>query len=198
VRQKDEADLLVEEIPTQDEIYPQLTLREGIDMREEKIDFIDEKIVVYLIQVARQELSDEQANEVFGMITIANDMESIGDIIHRDILPLVDKKKELHTDFSQEGKEELMIYHTKMCKQISRLREAFDERNKETAQKIMAKEEKYLNLETKYRQKHLKRLHQERKESVKTHEIHMELMDLLKQINVYTGNIAKTFLNTCG
>jgi len=62
----------------------------------------------------------------------------------------------------------------------------------------MAKEEKYLNLETKYRLKHLKRLNQERKESVKTHEIHMELMDLLKQINVYTGNIAKTFLNTCG
>lgn len=198
VRQKDEADLLVKEIPTQDEIYPQLTLLEGIDMREEKIDFIDEKIVDYLIQVARQELSDEQANEVYGMITIANDMESIGDIIHRNILPLVDKKKELYTDFSIEGKEELMIYHTKMCKQISRLREAFDERNKETAQKIMAKEEKYLNLETKYRLKHLERLHQERKESVKTHEIHMELMDLLKQINVYTGNIAKTFVNTCG
>ena len=198
VRQKDEADLLVEEIPTQDEIYPQLTLLEGIDMREEKIDFIDEKIVDYLIQVARQELSDEQATEVYGMISIANDMESIGDIIHRNILPLVDKKKELYTDFSQEGKEELMIYHTKMCKQISRLKEAFDEHNKETAQKIMAKEEKYLNLETKYRLKHLKRLHQERKESVKTHEIHMELMDLLKQINVYTGNIAKTFVNTCG
>jgi len=198
VRQKDEADLLVEEIPTQDEIYPQLTLLEGIDMREEKIDFIDEKIVDYLIQVARQELSDEQANEVYGMITIANDMESIGDIIHRNILPLIIKKKELKTDFSVEGKEELMIYHTKMCKQISRLKEALDERNRETAQKIMAKEEKYLNLETKYRLKHLERLHQERKESVKTHEIHMELMDLLKQINVYTGNIAKTFFNTCG
>jgi len=198
VRQKDEADLLVKEIPTQDEIYPQLTLLEGIDMREEKIDFIDEKIVDYLIQVARQELSDKQVGEVYAMVTIANDMESIGDIIHRNILPLIGKKQKLKTDFSQEGKEELMIYHTKMCKQISRLKEAFDERNKETAQKIMAKEEKYLNLETKYRLKHLKRLHQKRKKSVKTHEIHMELMDLLKQINVYTGNIAKTFLNTCG
>jgi len=51
---------------------------------------------------------------------------------------------------------------------------------------------------TKYRFKHLEWLHQERKESVKTHEIHMELMDLLKQINVYTGNIAKTFLNMGG
>jgi len=198
VGQKEEADLLIEEIPTQDEIYPQLTLIEGIDMREEKIDFIDEKIVDYLIQVARQELSNEQANQVYGMITIANDIESIGDIIHRNILPLVDKKKKLNTDFSQEGKEELMIYHTKMCKQISRLKESFAEQNLETAQKIMVKEEKYLDLETKYRLKHLKRLYQEQKESMKTHEIHMELMDIFKQINVHTGNIAKTFLNTFG
>jgi phosphate:Na+ symporter len=195
VKRKDEADLLVQEIPTQDEIFPQLTLLEGLDMREEKIDFLDEKVGDYLIQVARQELSDEQASEVYGMISIANDMESIGDIIHRNMLPLIDKKQELKFDFSQEGKEELMIYHVTVCKQISRLKEAFAEHNMETAHKIMAKEGKYLDLETKYRLKHLERLHQERKESVATHEIHMELMDLMKQINVYTANIAKTFLS---
>jgi Na+/phosphate symporter len=38
----------------------------------------------------------------------------------------------------------------------------------------------------------LERLHEDRKESIETHEIHMELMDLLKQINVYSGEIAKT------
>jgi hypothetical protein len=31
---------------------------------------------------------------------------------------------------------------------------------------------------------------------VKTHEVHMELMDLFKQINVYAGNIAKTILTS--
>jgi len=194
VYHKEEAGLLVEEIPTRDEIFPQLTLIEGIDMREKKIDFLDEKIGDYLIQVARQELSDKQATEVYGMISIANDMESIGDIIHRSMLPLLAKKQKLVADFSEEGKEELMIYHVKVCKQISRLKEAFTERNMETAQKIMAKEAKYLDLETKYRLRHLERLHQARQESLQTHEIHVELMDLLKQINVYTGNIAKTFL----
>lgn len=194
VYHKEEAGLLVEEIPTRDEIFPQLTLLEGIDMREEKIDFLDEKVGDYLIQVARQELSDKQAAEVYSMISIANDMESIGDIIHRNMLPLLAKKQKLVADFSEEGKEELMIYHVKVCKQISRLKEAFTERNMETAQRIMAKEAKYLDLETKYRLRHLERLHQARQESLQTHEIHVELMDLLKQINVYTGNIAKTFL----
>jgi phosphate:Na+ symporter len=122
-------------------------------------------------------------------------MESIGDIIHRNMLPLIAKMQELNSDFSEEGKEELMIYHVKVCKQISRLKEAFAEHSLETAQKIMKKEEKYLYLEAKYKRQHLERLHQERKRTVETHEIHMELLDLLKQINVYTANIAKTFLS---
>jgi phosphate:Na+ symporter len=60
----------------------------------------------------------------------------------------------------------------------------------------MTKGGKYLDLEKKYRFKHLERLYQARKESVETHEIHMELMDLLKQVNVYAANIAKTFLSS--
>jgi phosphate:Na+ symporter len=193
---KEEADMLLEEIPTRDEINPELTLLEGLDLREEKIDFLDEKLGEFLIRLARQELSNEQVSEVYGMISIAKDMESIGDIIHRGMLPLIEKKQALRSDFSEEGKEELMIYHVKVCKQISRLKEAFTERNLATARRIMTKEKKYLDLESKYRLRHLERLHQQQKESVETHEIHVELLDYLKQINVYTANIAKTFLSS--
>ena len=54
------------------------------------------------------------------------------------------------------------------------------------------------DLELQYRARHLERLLHERKESVQTHEVHMELMDIMKQIVVYMANIAKTFLDTCG
>jgi phosphate:Na+ symporter len=194
---KEEIDLLIKEIPTRDEVFPQLTLLEGIDLREEEIDFIDEKINEYLIKVSRRDLSAAQANEVYGMISIANDMESIGDIIHRNMVPLIEKKKELENDFSDEGKEELMIYHQKVCRQVARLEEAFAEVNLAKAQKIMAKERKYLDLELQYRIKHLERLRHNREESAETHEVHMELMDLMKQIVVYTSNIAQTFLLKC-
>ena len=36
---------------------------------------------------------------------------------------------------------------------------------------------------------------EERKESIATHEIHMELMDHLKQISVYVTEIAKSVVN---
>ena len=112
------------------------------------------------------------------------------------MIPLIEKKQALETDFSDEGKEELMIFHVKSCKQIGRLRDFFAETDPQKAMKIMAKEEKYLDLEAEYRNRHLQRFLQQRKDTTETHEVHMELLDLLKQINVYAGNIAKTILQS--
>ncbi len=193
---KEEKELLLKEIPKRDAIFPELSLLEGLDMREEKIDFLEHKIGEYLVGIAKQDMSDKQANEVFCLMSIVNDMESIGDIIHRNMLPLISKKKALEKDFSDEGKEELMIYHNKVCNQIHLLREAFAEANHQTAMEIMSGEKMYLDLESQYRIKHLERILHGKKESVETHEVHMELMDLLKQIIVYSSNIAKTFFET--
>jgi len=196
--EKEEMDLLLREIPKRDEIFPELSLLEGIDMREDKIDFLEEKIGQYLVEIARQDLSEIQASEVYGMISIIKDMESIGDIIHRNILPLIAKKKALKMDFSKDGKEELMIFHSKVERQIAMLRDAFSERDPKKALEIMSREKRYLDLESRYRVLHLERLLCEHQESIETHEIHMELMDLMKQIIVYSSNIAKTFVATCG
>ena len=178
--------------PLKDEVYPQLSLVEGVEMREEKLDYLDEKIIRYLRKIGQQELSDNQIQEVYGMMSIVNDIENIGDTIEKNMVPLIAKKSALNMDFSPEGKEELTIYHTKVSKQVNRLKKALSNLDTNKAEKIITKEGKYSALETKYRISHLERLHEEREESIETHEIHMELMDLLKQINVYSGEIAKT------
>jgi len=178
--------------PLKDEVYPQLSLVEGVEMREEKLDYLDEKIIRYLRKIGQQELSDNQIQEVYGMMSIVNDIENIGDTIEKNMIPLIAKKSALNMDFSPEGKEELTIYHTKVSKQVNRLKKALSNLDTNKAEKIINKEGKYSALETKYRISHLERLHEDRKESIETHEIHMELMDLLKQINVYSGEIAKT------
>lgn len=194
--EEEKADL-IREIPSMDSKHPGLTIFEALDMREEYIDFLNDRIHEFLIKISKREASTEQANELYGMISISSDMESIGDLIHRNLLKLMDKKNALERDFSVEGKEELMIYHDKVCSQIDRLAEAFAERNIEKAHRIMGRERKYLDLEAQYRIKHLERIRHEKMDSIQTHEVHMELMDILKQIVVYTSNIAKTFLTKC-
>ncbi len=117
-------------------------------MRERKTDFLEEKITNYQMRIFRQELAADQVKELFAMISIVKDMESIGDVIDKNMIPINPKNQALIKDFSTEGKDELQIYHTKVCKQISRLKHAFAERDIKKASKIMEKEEKYLDLES--------------------------------------------------
>ena len=194
---KEEKELLIREIPTMDAWRTDLSLLKGIDMREEKIDFIEQKIREYLFKMVGRGIAPNQANEAFGIISIAADMESIADLIHRNMLPLIAKKRDLMVDFSEEGKEEIMIYHQKVARRIELLKESFEQLDIEKAREIMASERAYLDLEDQYRARHLERIRQEKIQSAKTSEVHMEIMDLLKQIVVYSSNIAKTFLVKC-
>jgi len=172
--------------------HPQLSLVESLEMREQKVDFLDEKIGDYLYKIGRQELSNSQSTEVYSLLSILKDLESIGDVIQKNIVPHIAKKEALQMDFSEEGKAEIKTFHLKVSKQVSNIQEALKELNPEKSKVIMGKAEEYLDLESKLRFQHLERVRQGRKESMQTHEVHMEVMDLIKQINVYIGNIAKT------
>ena len=178
-----------------DSVHKQLTIIDGIEMREDKIDFLQKKITKYLLKIGSQELTEEQSKEVYNMISIVRDLEAIGDIIHRDMFPLIAKKRALKIDFSKEGQEEILLYHSKIYKQLVRLEETFSEHKFKKAKKIVSKEVKYADLEAEFKIKHLERLKDDRKESIATHEIHMEIMDNLKHISVYVGEIARSIVN---
>jgi phosphate:Na+ symporter len=109
---------------------------------------------------------------------------------------LIDRKKTLDRDFSQEGKKELLTYHGNICKQLNRLEHTFAEIDPEIARKTVLMEEKYIDLLSQYQSELLPRLTKEQKQPMKTHRVYWDLMDLLKQINVFTGNIAKTILTS--
>ncbi len=179
-----------------DDVFPQLSLIQGLDMREDKIDFLEKEVANYLIQIARNGLNKKQMNEVFGLITIVNDMASIGDIIHRNILTQIAEKNILSVDFSEEGRNELIKFHSKIAKQNHRIENVLATRNSLKAIKVLAKGEKYKLQEKKYRKNHFIRMNNENEGSIKTHEVHIELMDSFSQIEVYLENIAKTLVET--
>ena len=171
-------------------------LIESVNLCEDKVDFLEEKIVDYLVHIVKEELSEEQSLEIYGMMSIVKDLEGIGDIIHRNILPLVKKKESLDTDFSPEGRKELITYHERACETLLQLKNALVEVDPDKAFEIVQGTKDVLRLESKYRLMHLERLSYHNRDSMATHEIHMELMDLMKHIVIYLTNIAKTFIDT--
>ena len=82
-----------------------------------------------------------------------------------------------------------------MLKQVKRLNKFFTKFDRAKAAKIMAIGEQYKDLEEKYRLEQFKRVCSDVAESVATHQLHVELMDMLKQINTFIELIASTLLD---
>ena len=178
----------------QDIENPDIDLKTGLHQRIEKISFLNENISSYLINVSRKDLTVKQSQEVFSLVTAVNYLSSINNIVKLRFDSLVFKKEGLNEHFSDDGQEEIFMYHSKLLKQVKRLNKFFSKYDRAKAAKIMEKGEQYRDLEEKYRLEHFKRVSGDVAESVATHEIHIELMDMLKQINTLIELIASSLL----
>ena len=172
----------------------EIGLKEGLHQRLDKISYLNENISNYLVKISRQDLTNKQSKEVFSLVTALNYLSSIKKIIKLRFDSLLIKKGDLNENFSDKGQEEIFVYHGKLLKQVKRLNKFFSKYDRAKVAKIMEKGEQYRDLEEKYQLEHFKRLSKDVSESVATHEIHIELMDMLKQINTLIELIASSLL----
>ena len=174
---------------------PDQDLLTGLHQRLDKIVYLNENISNYLVKISRQDLTENQSKEVFSLVSTVNYLNSINNMVKLRFDNLVGKKQTLAEDFSTVGQEEILDYHGKLLKQVKRLNKFFTKFDRAKAAKIMTKGEQYKDLEEKYRLEHFKRVSSDVAESVATHQLHVELMDMLKQINIFIELIAATLLN---
>ena len=173
----------------------ELDLETGLNQRLDKIEYLNKSISDYLLKTSRGDLSSDQSKEVFSLVSTVNYLESMNNIVKLRFEKLVDDKNNLDGNFSEEGQQEILDYHTKLVKQVKRLNQFFNKFDRTKAQKIVQKGQKYKDIEEKYRLEHFQRVSKDVAESVSTHELHMELMDLLKQMNIFIELIASTLLS---
>ncbi len=171
-----------------------MEILDDLHEREHEIDDLDTHISAYLIDIGKQDLSDEQTEEAYLMMHVTKQYEFIADIIDKELRPLAHKKAAVGADFSASGRKEVKAYHIKMLKQISRGLEAFRESSLETAQRMTRKAARYVTLESDYRQAHFERISSEVTESVATSDVHLALMDALRKMNSHSADIARAIL----
>ncbi len=173
----------------------ELDLKTGLNQRLDKITFLNEKINEYLLITSRGDLNSDQSKEVFSLVSTVNYLESINNMIKLRFDGLIKSKEDSDVNFSEDGQREILDYHTKLVKQVKRLNKFFNKFDRAKAEKIMAKGQKYKDIEEKYRLEHFQRFSGNVTESVATHQLHMDLMDMLKQMNIFIELIASTLLS---
>lgn len=168
---------------------------ENIESRDDKIDILEKAVRFYLAKLSQEELSDEQADAQYKLITIAMNIEEIGDIISKELVPLARKKWEKNRAFSAEGWKELDHFHETVVQNFNLTISAIASPYPEVIQKIIRHQQEIYDLEQKFKQQHLSRLHDGLPETFETSSIHLDLLSNLRRVNGQLTYIAKVVGN---
>jgi len=162
----------------------------GLQNRIEKITFLNNEISSYLIKINNQDLTDIQSKEVFTLVSVVNNVNSIKNSVGLRLHDLIIKKEMEEDGLSDSLLNEIESFHKKMVKQIKRLGKFFEKYDQTKIDKIVSKGKKYKDLEEKYRIEHIKRSDVESGET-KSSVIYQELMDMFKEISIFIDLIAE-------
>ena len=162
----------------------------GLQNRIDKIVFLNNEISSYLIKINNQDLAAGQSREVFTLVSVVNNINSIKNSVNLRLHDLLIKKESESEELSAGLIEEIESYHKKIVKQIKRLGKFFEKYDQSKIDKIVSKGKKYKDLEEKYRIEHIKRSGSE-DENEKQKQIYQELMDMLKEISIFIDLIAE-------
>ena len=162
----------------------------GLQNRIKKIEFLNNEISSYLIKINNQDLTKNQSSEIFNLVSIINNVNSIKSSVDLRLHDLMIKKDQLESGMSDVLANEIETYHTKLVKQIKRLGKFFDKYDQNKIDKILIKSKKYKDLEEKYRVEHIKRSNAG-ENSDKQQLIYRDLMDMLKEISIFIDLIVE-------
>ena len=175
----------------------EVDLISATNQRVEKIDFLNDKITEYLVATSKSDLSTKQSKELFTLTSIVNYLSSMNDLMKLRFSMLVSKKDGINEDFSPEDQDEIFKYHQRLIKQVKRLDKFFAKFDKAKAEKIIAKGKENKDLEQKYRLDRFERISSQDPSSGKSadlNQLHTQVMDLLKQVNIFIELIASSLL----
>ncbi len=165
---------------------------------ERRVDSLQQEVKIYLSKLGRGGLSEEDGRRSIVIIDYAINLEHIGDIIEKGLLPQVGKKVSLGLKFSEDGYAELTkLFHLT----IDNLRIAqtiFVTRDFNLAKQIMEVKVEVRRMEKQSSERHLERLRDGRTDSLQTSSLHLDMLRDLKRINAHIVSVAHPILDESG
>jgi phosphate:Na+ symporter len=130
------------------------------------------------------------------LLNIVNDFEHIGDLVDKDIIPIIEKQIDNELKLSEAGISEIKKLYRMVYQNFYQALGAFALGDKRLALKALQQKKVVVECEAKMRRSHINRLHQGVELSRQTSSIHFDMINILKQISEHASLIAEIVLNT--
>jgi len=161
---------------------------ERVNQLDSKVDLLHNEIIPFLARLSQEELSDKQSELCINYMYIQNELESIGDVIDKNIMSLAMKKVDQNLKFSEQGFHELEHLIYRVNRNFNYLTLALRDEDKNQAKTVLDLHKK--KEEEKYKRMHIERLYKGEAESIATSSVHLDLISYFSRINNHIAYIA--------
>jgi phosphate:Na+ symporter len=169
---------------------------EQIERKDDWVDGLNREIKLYITKLSAKLLTEEQSEREVALLTLTSDLETIGDIIDRNLMELAKKKIYKNLRFSDQGLKEIVELHDRVGQNLERVISAFASHDLELAQRVIQAKDDIKHLERELRAAHIQRLHAGLPESIETSAIHLDILTNLVRINHHVTSIAYPIIET--
>lgn len=169
-------------------------LAREVAARDDEVDLLESEIKRFLTRLARDVEGEFDADEQMRQLRYLSELETIGDIVDKNLSELVVKKVRIGAEFSREGAAELEGFYRMVAENVVIAETAFSTRDRILAQQLLRHKERVDQLERELRDRHFARLNAGLAESYETSAIHLDLLTHLKRINSCVTHVAYAIL----
>jgi phosphate:Na+ symporter len=171
---------------------------EEIAARDDAIDRLQEEIKLYLTDLTRRSLSEDDARRCFDLIVFTTHLEHVGDIIDKSLMLLADKKVRRHVHFTDDGWDEIVALHRTVLEQMRLAVTVFVTGDAAMARDLVARKDELRTLERDAVRRHLDRLRSGSVAAIETSSVHLDVIRDLKSINAHVASVAYPILEASG
>nr|WP_305037923.1 Na/Pi cotransporter family protein [Neorhizobium galegae] len=173
------------------------TLNE-VPLLERRVDSLQQEVKIYLSKLGREGLTEENGRRSIVIIDYAINLEHIGDIIEKGLLPQVVKKASLSLKLSADGYNELKMLFDLTIDNLRIAQTIFVTRDFNLARQLMEIKVEVRRMEKQSAERHLERLRDGRADSLQTSSLHLDMLRDLKRINAHIVSVAHPILDESG
>jgi phosphate:Na+ symporter len=169
-----------------------------ISRMDNAVDKLDKAIKLYVINLTRESLGDEDGHRAMEIISFSINLEHIGDIIDKNLMELAAKKIKRRLVFSQEGEAELAAFHQEVLDNLKLAFSIFMSGDVKIARQLISGKTQLRAIELVATENHLARLREGRLESIESSSLHLDILRDLKRINSHICAAAYPVLERAG
>ena len=169
---------------------------EQVAAMDKVVDALHKSIIEYLGKISLKKLSTRQSHEMMQLVSIANDLEHIGDRIATSMVMSAKKRIDEDVTVSPETAELLNDFHEVVSSTLDDAIRSVTKQKPKLAKKVRLRKKDFLELSQSIAEHGFGRLTADEPNRLNTYAREMEVVEILEGVFIIARRIARTQLKT--